>query len=637
MILGTAGHIDHGKTALVRALTGVDTDRLPEEKRRGITIDLGFAPLFLDGIGTIGIVDVPGHEGFVRTMLAGASGIDLALLVVAADEGVMPQTREHLEILSLLRIPRGVVALTKSDLVDSDWLALVQGEIEELTRGTLLEGAPVIPVSVVTGSGIEELRSAIANAALSAPGREDADDDLFRMPVDRAFTVKGTGTVVTGTIWSGEVRRDTTLTIQPGGRSVRVRGVQSFGIAVERAGGGQRAAIALASCDVSEVGRGTTLVAHPGWITTREMDAVLEFIDMDFAPSPRMRVRIHLGTAETGARITRVRAVAEEPSRRMARVLLDEPMLARGGDRFILRLPSPARTIGGGEVIDPHPPRKGRASKRSDGQALPGANDQVARAARILEASGMDGVETESLPVRIGLSPRGVEEIVESLDAVTAGDRVYTSQSVALLEARIECAISAEICNHPLEAGVSIQTIRAAMGAPQPVMDLVLDRLKNKGRIELAGSLVRPFGWTAKLDEGEQALSDAILHEICNRPSEPPSVAELAGKFGGTVQAMLSRLEREGELERVSDDRYYSVGAVAGMIRAMRARLEPGRVYSPAELREVLGVSRKYLIPFLEFCDRKGVTERRAQGRAVRPELGDREAVSGGTVRSRRA
>ena len=637
MILGTAGHIDHGKTALVRALTGVDTDRLPEEKRRGITIDLGFAPLVIDGIGTIGIVDVPGHEGFVRTMLAGASGIDLALLVVAADEGVMPQTREHLEILSLLEIPQGVVAITKQDLVDDDWLGLVRAEVEDLVRATFLEGAPVIPVSIITGNGIAGLRSSIAAVAAAGRGRAHATDDLFRMPVDRSFSVKGTGTVVTGTIWSGEVRRDSAVTIQPGGRSVRVRGIESHGMPVEHARAGQRAAIALASCDVAEVGRGATLVVHGGWTTSRELEAVLEFTDPGFVPSPRMRLRIHLGTSESTARVSGLRADAADSSQTTARLILDDPILARGGDRFILRLPSPARTIGGGEVIDPYPLPRVRGSKRNAGNEFSGLTDRVSRLARIVNASGIDGVEIDSLPVRTGLSPRRVGEVAASPDFLIAGDRIFSGDTVALLEKGIERTVAIELGNHPLEAGVSLQTIRALMKAPPAVMDFALDRLKKEKRIELAGSLVRPFGFAKNLDKGDQALSDAILHEICVRPSEPPSVSELTAKFGGSVPAMLRRLERDGELERVSDDRYYSVGAVAGMIEAMRHKLDPGKVCSPGELREVLGVTRKYLIPFLEFCDRKGFTERLEKGRIVRPEAGVGEAVSGGAVRSRRS
>ncbi|HEX5577097.1 MAG TPA: selenocysteine-specific translation elongation factor, partial [Gemmatimonadaceae bacterium] len=302
MILGTAGHIDHGKTALVRALTGVDTDRLPEEKRRGITIDLGFAPLMIEGIGTIGVVDVPGHEAFVRTMVAGASGIDMALVVVAADEGVMPQTREHLEILSLLGIRHGVVAITKSDLVDDDWLALVRADVQSAITRTSMQDASMIAVSALAGTGLSELKARIAEVAAAVEMRQ-SPDDLFRLPVDRAFTIKGTGTVVTGTVWSGSLGRDSTVIVQPGGRRFRVRGLQSHGKAVDLVAAGDRAAIALAGCEVSDVGRGCTLIDTADWATTREMECSVEMDEVSAGISPRTRLRLHLGTAEPGARV----------------------------------------------------------------------------------------------------------------------------------------------------------------------------------------------------------------------------------------------------------------------------------------------------------------------------------------------
>ncbi|NUO38630.1 MAG: selenocysteine-specific translation elongation factor, partial [Gemmatimonadaceae bacterium] len=302
MILGTAGHIDHGKTTLVRALTGVDTDRLPEEKRRGITIDLGFAPLTLDGVGTVGVVDVPGHEAFVRTMVAGATGIDLALLVVAADEGVMPQTREHLAILSLLGVQGGVVALTKRDLVDDEWLALVQDDLRATLRPTPLAGAAIVPVSATTGAGLDALRAALTDAAGSIPRR--ATDDLFRLPVDRAFTVRGTGTVVTGTVWSGALARDATVRLLPADRTVRVRGLQAHGRSVDEVSAGDRAAIALAGVEVDDVGRGAILVQGAAWRASRVLRADVALLpDAPRPLGPRSRVRFHLGTSDLSARL----------------------------------------------------------------------------------------------------------------------------------------------------------------------------------------------------------------------------------------------------------------------------------------------------------------------------------------------
>jgi selenocysteine-specific elongation factor len=609
VILGTAGHIDHGKTALVRALTGVDTDRLPEEKRRGITIDLGFAPLEVDGAGTIGIVDVPGHEGFIRTMLAGSSGIDLAMLVIAADEGVMPQTREHLDILSLLEIEAGVIALTKCDLVDDEWLALVQEEARGLCAGTMLERADVIPVSALSGRNIDELRGAIARCALAV--RRTRATDLFRMPVDRAFSVKGTGTVVTGTIWSGSVSRDEMLRILPRGKEVRVRGVQSHGKAVDTAFPGSRAAVALAGCDVTDVERGSTIVSSKQWMPSRELEVSLRVIDRDFNPTPRTRVRLHIGTSETGARLSRLRPL--DSDHLLSRLILDEPVAARGRDRFVIRLPSPARTIGGGEVLDPSPPRQ----KQRVPVAVPSPTLEQ-RIVQMLDAAGAPGIEISLLPIRTGFSADEVKGALEALHAVCAGDRVISFEASTRLEDRIAGLVSVEMANHLLEAGVSLQTLRSSVHAPQEVIDLVVNRLVKSGRIEIDGSLVRPKGWESRLNEREQSLSDAIMHAICIQPLEPPSVGELEARFGRTTVALLRRLERQGEVERVSDERYYSRGALAQMVGSLRSSLEPGRKYSPSELRDVLGVSRKFLIPFLEFCDRRGVTERNEAGRVLR-------------------
>ncbi|MEO5902749.1 MAG: selenocysteine-specific translation elongation factor [Gemmatimonadaceae bacterium] len=618
MILGTAGHIDHGKTALVRALTGVDTDRLPEEKRRGITIDLGFAPLHLEGPGTIGIVDVPGHEAFIRTMLAGASGIDIALVVIAADEGVMPQTVEHLEILSLLGVGRGVVALTKSDLVDVDWLGLQMDEVKALIATTPLASAAIVPVSAKTGSGISELKTALADLAASIPAR-NADDDLFRLPVDRAFTIKGTGTVVTGTVWSGSVQRDATLIVHPSGKTARVRGIELHGKAATHASAGHRTAIALAGVDLAEVGRGTALVADPAWTPTSDLEALIELNGHDARLTPRTRVLFHLGTAETEAKVVSIDADLRNENKRHVRIRLANPIIARAGDRFVLRLPSPARTIGGGTVIDPY----AFAHKRTRSKTRPNkvALDQDASATveGLLEKAGSQGVESATLPIRTGLSPREVKTRLDNVSAVPIGTRRYGQRYVDQLMTQLEALVRESVANHPLEPGVSLQAIRLAAGKNSEIVGFALNRLVESGKIELAGSLVCPAGWKSKLGDVEQGLSVAIMIEICERPSEPPTVAELEVKFGSKTVALLRKMERDRQLERVSDDRYYSTEEVARIVSGMRSKLEVGRVYTPAELREVLGVSRKYLIPFLEFCDRKGVTERRQDGRAVRP------------------
>ncbi len=605
MILGTAGHIDHGKTALVKALTGVDADRLPEEKRRGITIDLGFAPLELDGFGTIGIVDVPGHEGFVRTMLAGASGIDLAMLVVAADEGVMPQTVEHLEILSLLQIPRGIIALTKCDLVDDDWRALVRDDVRALCANSPLANAELIEVSAVTGEKIDDLKAAIRRAAGGVT--RDRSNDLFRLPVDRVFTIKGTGTVVTGTLWSGSIRKDETVRIEPGGKTARIRAVQSYGHTVDMAQPGTRTALALAGVDVDEISRGSTIVRDAAWHPTPELDVVLTITDRDLELSTRSRVRVHIGTSDVGARLSKLKADAD--GKIHARLILDEAVVARGRDRFVIRLPSPARTVGGGEVIDPFPPRSKTASR---------GGPLEERLSTILEKAGATGVSLSEIPIRVGIPPARVDELIRAVNASVIGNVAVVHDAVSELENFLESYAAIYTANHPLEAGVSLQTLRAAAQADAGVIQYALGRLEKKGRIELDASLVRPSGWTSKLGERDRMVSDSILHDICTGVYEPPSVSELEAKFGSNTGALLRRLEREGEIERVSDDRYYGREPLARMVEMLRTTLVPGRTYTPVELKEVLGVSRKYLIPFLEFCDRKGITERGTEGRQVR-------------------
>lgn len=612
MILGTAGHIDHGKTALVKALTGVDTDRLPEEKRRGITIDLGFAPLVVEGIGTVGIVDVPGHEAFVRTMLAGASGIDIALLVVAADEGVMPQTSEHLEILSLLAIPKVVVALTKRDLVTDEWLALAADDVRALLAETSFAESEIVAVSAVTGAGLPELRNAIGAAAAAGQQRRSADD-LFRMPVDRAFTVKGTGTVVTGTVWSGSIGRDATVTVFPPGRQSRVRGIQHHGEAAKTAAPGERVALALADLDVEEVGRGSVVIGKTLWPPTTRIEVEIKFSSGGVEIGPRTRLRFHLGTSDVGARISgSATAGSADQKTCIGVIVLEEPLLVRTSDRFVLRFPSPARTIGGGVVRDPFPASRKRAASRA-------AVGETAREllARIALDAGDEGLAEGILPIRLGVTGAQAATLARELGLVAIQSRLYDPRVLDALESDVERTIREHVENFPLDAGVQLQSLRSGRRAPTGVTGRILDRLVERSRIEIDGSVARPAGWSPKLTDRERAVADSVLHEICIQPNEPPAVSELVALFGEKAPGLLRFLERTGELVKVSDDRYYSPAAVEAMVGKLRSTLRAGRVYSPAELREVLGVSRKYLIPFLEFCDHTGVTDRKAEGRVL--------------------
>jgi selenocysteine-specific elongation factor len=608
VIIGTAGHIDHGKTTLVHALTGVDTDRLPEEKKRGITIELGFAPLNLPGVGVAGVVDVPGHEAFVRTMLAGASGIDLALLVIAADEGMMPQTREHLAILTLLAVRGGVVALTKTDLVEDEWLALVTDDVRAALAGTPLTDAAIVPVSAPTGAGLDALRAALGAAAAQLPARDS--DDLFRMPVDRSFTVKGTGTVVTGTVWSGSLAADATVRIMPNGRGARVRGIQSHGAAAAVAHPGARVALSLAGVERDDVPRGSWIITDSDWAPTRVLRADTALLDDVAALGPRTKVRFHLGTQDVGARIVAAGGALAPGAIRGARVLLDEPVLARAGDRFVLRLPSPAATIGGGVVVDPLP----TVARPRPWPPNLGVAERLDAA---LDEAGGQGLVPRTLPVRIGVSPRRAAAAAAGHPrAIATPDGRLVS--AAVIDAATERALALVADHHrhaSLEPGLALAALRGALGAGASVAELAVSRLTAAGSIVVEGAIARLPAWEPSPGPADASIASTIEARLSASGQEPPSVAELAAAIGSDPLPVLRFLERAGIVTQVEEDRYYLTAALTALVDTLRAGMLTGRVYSPAELREITGLSRKYLIPFLEHCDRRGITTRQDSGR----------------------
>ncbi|MEO7084412.1 MAG: selenocysteine-specific translation elongation factor [Gemmatimonadaceae bacterium] len=608
MILGTAGHIDHGKTTLVRALTGVDTDRLPEERRRGITIELGFAPLVLDGVGTIGVVDVPGHEAFVRTMVAGATGVDLALVVVAADEGVMPQTREHLAILEILGVRAGVVALTKSDLVEPDWLALVEEDVREATSRAL-PGAAIVATSARTGAGIDELRAALARAARSIAPR--SDDDLFRLPIDRVFTIKGTGTVVTGTVWSGSLERDETIRILPGDRSARVRGIQGHGAKLDVAVAGGRAAVALAGVDVADVQRGSTVVSDLSWHATGLARADITLVPGVDAPiRPRVWYRLHIGTSEVGARIVARAADASAPF--SARVVFDEPVVCRAGDRFVLRTSAPLNTIAGGIITDPYAPK--RAAHWPAGLGLPERLD------RLVAESGSAGLEIGTLPVRLGASLKECDRLVGSCAGKTRrlGTKLVDAALVDALGRELVEVVKAYHAEHPLEPGISAQLLRATFrGAPETV-EGALAAQAERGAVVNAAGVVTIAGWAPTLTADQAATVERMVAALESAGAEPPSADELSATMGFDLGDLFRYLERRGDLVQVEHGRYYTNGQLERLVDRARQVMTGGKELSPADLRDAFGLSRKYLIPFLEHCDRIGYTARTATGRIWR-------------------
>jgi selenocysteine-specific elongation factor len=632
VIVGTAGHIDHGKTTLVRALTGVDADRLPEEKRRGITIDLGFAELDLGDV-RVGFVDVPGHERFVKNMLAGAHGIDLVALVIAADEGVMPQTREHFDICRLLGVPSGLVVITKADTVDEELLALVHAEAEELTADSFLEGAPTLDVSARNGSGIEELKSALRTAALNVPAR--SAETLTRLPVDRAFTMRGFGAVVTGTLVSGEIAEGQELELAPGALRARVRGVQVHGSSVRAAGAGQRTAVNLGGVEVSSIERGMVLAPAGRLRPTQIFDARIKLLaDAPRALRTRQRVRVHQGTAEVLARV----AVLEESgeiapgSEGFAQLRLESPIVALPGDRFILRTYSPQRTIAGGEVLDAHARKhKGRERVRARARLAAFATaDNAARLAFFVESSGAQGLHRADAAARTGWRDDVLEAVLAECKrggAVLDAEGVLVGAEVlrGLARAAVE-EVEAYHKREPLARGLARETLRERVftrAAPE-IFRAALKSAEDGGALVSERELVRASGHSLELSPEDAAARERLEQIYRDAALEAPALEDALARAGtmGRERArkILQLLIDAGALVRVREDLLFHREALDALVAALRAYAEshgPERLIDVAAFKELSGVSRKYAIPLLEHFDRTRVTRRAGDRRLI--------------------
>lgn len=618
LVVGTAGHIDHGKTALVRALTGVDTDRWAEEKRRGITIDLGFAPFDLGEDLEASIVDVPGHEGFVRNMLAGATGIDLAMLVIAADEGVMPQTEEHLAILELLGVTAGIPVLTKADAVDPDWLELVRGEVAARLAPTRVRWAPPVVTSAVTGQGLEDLRAAVRIAAAGLMRRDE--EDLFRLPIDRAFAVAGAGTVVTGTTWSGTVAVGDAIRLLPLGRDVRIRSIEVHGTSAERAVPGRRTALALVGVRKDEVRRGHVAVTGSGWRAVSVVEAEIELLKGAARPlANRTRVRVHLGTAEVLARVVLAAPLAPA-GHGVARLVLETPLVARGGDRFVLRGYSPVTTIGGGVVTDPFPlARRGRATSVTAMRA------PVDRLIGWLGTAGLDGLPLDDLPVRLGLGPPAVAEVVAGAGkaVLNAGGLLVARAAAAAAVDQLGAVLDQHHREHALEPGMSLQALRAALtvagrSTPAGIADLVCDLAVRKKVLEIDGAIARRSDWRPALEGAAGDQRSALAARLAAARWEVPTIAELERELPDVpVRALLASLARGGGVEAMDQERYADEAALVAFREALEVALTELGPATPARLRERFGLTRKYLIPLLEWADRRGITRRSGDARTL--------------------
>ena len=628
IIVGTAGHIDHGKTALVKALTGIDADRLQEEKRRGITIDLGFANMDLrysnGEMLRLGFVDVPGHERFVRNMLAGVGGIDLVLLVIAADESIKPQTREHFDILQLLGVKRGITVLTKSDAVDAETLDVVRLEVEEFLRGTFLEPpkSPIVAVSSLTGTGLDELKRAMLAAAAEVQPRDSRA--LALLPVDRVFTMKGFGTVVTGTLVAGTIQREEELEVYPTGRRVRVRGVQVHGQSAEAAVAGQRTALNLAGASTEDLSRGMTLAPPATFSATRRVDVRLRLLSS--APRPlkyRTRVHFHANTMETVAELALHGTRQVAPGlQAFARLKLPEPALLLPGDRFIIRQFSPVVTIGGGMVLDPAPiPRM--PEHEAFLQILADGTSESILTARIARR-GHAGIPLSRLIAETGWTRESVEaqlaKTLKDVRVLRIGDLFVDAFAIVRLQQLIVRSVTDFHKKNSLVGGIAKEELREQVKASTEVFAAALDLLVREKNIEAVGDLVRRPGQGVVMKDEEAESKNKIEEAFAAAGLKVPALNEvIAGlKVDKTrAQKIVTLLLRDKMLVKVSDELVFHRSALEQLRRSVAAQKAKSAKMDVATFKELTGVSRKYAIPLLEYLDRERVTKRVGDAREI--------------------
>jgi selenocysteine-specific elongation factor len=631
IVIGTAGHIDHGKSSLVHALTGIHPDRLKEEQERGLTIDLGFARMRLPDGRTVGWIDVPGHERFIRNMVAGASGIDLVVLVVAADDGVMPQTREHLDIMGLLGLKRGVIALNKVDLVEPDWADLTELDVREAVAGTFLEKAPLVRVSAVTGQGLDQLKAVLAELAREPSARPASG--LFRLPIQRVFSAKGFGTVVTGVPLSGQVEVGQVLELLPSGQKGKVRGIQAYGESAARARAGHSCALNLSDVDHHHVTRGH-VAATPGFFRAVMMVAarltVLKSAKLSVAD--RMHVRLHTGTADPAGTLVLLDHRQIEPGQTgLVQVRLDEPLVCAPGDPFVLRLVSPAVTLGGGRIIEESEHRL----KRFKGFVI----EELSR-----QEESLDDAERllESLLLRRGLEPAGAQELsrlskrsLEETSALLgrlarrkaavdlgAGRGWLGSEVLETGLARVRAALEQHFREQSHRTQVEILALRGMLRLEAATLDALLAELARRGEIRLeAGGLVAPIGRTVQLDARTAALREGVLRALEQGAFQPPSPTELAERLAvkpGELQRVLALLVDEGSARRIQPDFYLSSECVARAREAIVANCKRHGHLELPQLRDELATTRKFLIPLVEYFDTQGLTTRLGANRVLK-------------------
>jgi selenocysteine-specific elongation factor len=634
IVVGTAGHIDHGKSALVRALTGTDPDRLKEEKARGITIDLGFANLEVGGTN-FAFVDVPGHERFVKNMLAGAGGIDLVMLVIAADESVMPQTREHFHICSLLQVAGGLIVLTKTDVADADMLEIARLEARELVEGSFLRDAPIIAVSSKSGTGLAELREALVTAASAAKGRDEGGP--ARLPIDRVFSVKGFGTVVTGTLVSGRIAVDNEVALLPDGLRAKVRGLQVHGHGEVAAGAGRRVAINLGGVELGDIERGDVLCTPGAFEPTRRFDVLVALLGDARPLRHGARIRFHHGTSEILGRValsavrgTDVPAGEAGPAASAyARLRLEAPAVLTRGDRFIVRAYSPPVTIGGGVVVDPHPPR-GAIRTTSGRERLrrldPSREQEHDVAAAFVEERAAAGLPASALVSRAGLSPAAAQHIIESLERAghirRVGELLVASAVLDDRARRLLTALEAHHAAQPLSEGLPREEARdriVGRAAPE-IFDFMLDTLVAAGKI-VARDRLALAGHRISLSPEETRAQEALERVYRDAGLSPPDLKSAAAGAGleATVADRIGRLLlRQKSLVKI-EDLLFHADALARLKEDVRRLKSAGGAakVDVAAFKERYGISRKYAIPLLEYLDRERITRRVGDSRVV--------------------
>ena len=629
VIVGTAGHVDHGKTALVKALTGIDADRLEEEKRRGITIDIGFAHLDLPGPGgeifRLGFVDVPGHERFVRNMLAGIGGIDLVLLVIAADESIKPQTREHFDICRQLSVSRGITVLTKSDLVDRETLDVVRLEVEEFLRGSFLDTShsPIIPVSSMTGAGLDQLRQALVKISSEVPAKDSTA--LARLPIDRVFTMKGFGTVVTGTLVTGSIRKDEELEVFPHGQRVRVRGIQVHGQSTEQALAGQRTALNLAGVTKADLDRGMMLAPPATFHSTRRVEVSLSLLPSAKPLKDRSRVHLHAYTSETVAQIVLHEQNQIAPGQTaFANLHLADPLLLLPGDRFIIRQFSPAITIGGGVVLDASPlPRPIKHAQAPFLKILVSNNPPEILKARIARRSNRGLSFAQAIAetgMRRELIEKHLADPTQKVHVLRVGDLLVQTAAIEAVKLSLIEAVTDFHKRNPLVGGMSKEALREKLDVGPEVFDLTLSRLAGDKKLEVIGEFVRLPGHSVIMKDEEAESKKMIESAFATAGLKVPALRDVLAGLKvdrSRAQKIVTLLLRDKVLVKISEDLVFHHNALEGLRKRMVAQKTITPKIDVARFKDLTGVSRKYAIPLLEYLDREHVTRRVGDERII--------------------